>query len=133
MTKTLDKRWQRIPRKYPEGQPKVSKDIQLLSEGTKVRVALDEPHGVTGEKLYRTFRASDIRWSLEIHTIKKCILTSEQSPMYLVNGPHGKLEVSRAAYTRNSLQVVPKNENPPPASVIRGKPERYISEKILKS
>ena len=53
--------------------------------------------------------------------------------MYLVNGLHGKLEVSCAAYTRNMLQIVPENENPPPASVIRGKPERYIPEKILKS
>jgi len=53
--------------------------------------------------------------------------------MYLVNGPHGKLGVSRAAYTRNNLQVVLEAENPPPASVIRGKPERYIPEKILKS
>ena len=52
--------------------------------------------------------------------------------MYLLNGPHDRLEVSRCAYTRKQLQLVPDNENPPPDSVIRGKPERYIPEKILK-
>jgi len=31
------------------------------------------------------------------------------------------------------LQVVPEDENPPPASVIRGQPKNYIAEKILKS
>jgi Chromo (CHRromatin Organisation MOdifier) domain len=40
--------------------------------------------------------------------------------------------VSRCAYTRKQLQLVPDNENPPSDSVIRGRPERYISEKILK-
>ena len=53
--------------------------------------------------------------------------------MYLVNGLHGKLEVLHAAYTRNNLQIIPENENLPPASIITGKPERYILEKILKS
>ena len=133
MIKALDKRWQRTPPKCPEGLPKVFQNTELLSEGTKVRVALDEPHAVTGEKLHGTFRASDIRWDPKIHTVKKCILTPDQPPIYLVNGPHGKLGISRAAYTRNNLQIVPENENPPPASVIRGKPERYIPEKILKS
>lgn len=52
--------------------------------------------------------------------------------MYLLNGPHGRLGVSRCAYTRKQLQLVPDNEKPPPVSVIRGKPERYIPEKILK-
>ena len=133
MIKALDKRWQRKPSKCPEGLPKVSKDIELLPEGTKVRIALDKPRAITGEKLHGTFRASDIRWDLKIQTVKKCILTSDQPPMYLVNGPYGKLGISRAAYTRNNLQIVPENENPPSASVIRGKPERYIPGKILKS
>ena len=51
----------RTPLKCPQGLPKVSKNVELLSEGTKVRVALDEPRGVTGEKLHGSFRASDIR------------------------------------------------------------------------
>jgi hypothetical protein len=42
------------------------------------------------------------------------------------------LGVSRCAYTRKQLQVVPDNENPPPDSVIRGKPDKFIPEKILR-
>ena len=53
-------------------------------------------------------------------------------PLYLLNGPYGRLGVSRCTYTRKQLQLVPGNENPPPDSVIRGKPERYILERILK-
>ena len=61
------------------------------------------------------------------------MLSPDQPPTYLLDGPHGNLKVSRCAYTRKELQVVPDNENPPPDSVIRGNPERYIPEKILKS
>ena len=87
---------------------------------------------VLGQKLHGRFRTGDIRWNPEIKTIKKMILSPEQPPMYLVNGPHGRLGVSRCAYTRKQLQVVPQNENPPPDSVIRGTPKKYIPEKILK-
>ena len=61
------------------------------------------------------------------------MLIPEQPPIYLVSGPHGKLKVARASYTRNMLQVVPEDENPSSASVIRGQPKNYVPEKILKS
>ena len=133
MVQALDKRWQRPSPKLAKGLPKVTKETELLSEGTRVRVALDEPIGVIGEKLYGKFRASDIRWDPEIKTIKKVMLIPEQPPIYLVSGQHGKLKIARASYTRNMLQVVPEDENPPPATVIRGQPKNYIAEKILKS
>ena len=104
----------------------------LLSENTRVRVKLDEPISVLSKKLHGKFHTGDIRWDLEIQTIKKLILSPDQPPTYLLNGPHGRLEVSQYAYTRKQLQLVPDNENPPPDSVIRGKPERYIPERILK-
>ncbi|PKY45380.1 hypothetical protein RhiirA4_459938 [Rhizophagus irregularis] len=59
------------------------------------------------------------------------ILSPEQPPTYLLNGPHGRLGVSRCAYTRKELQVIPENERPPPDSVIRGQPERFVPEQIL--
>ncbi|PKC56470.1 hypothetical protein RhiirA1_542082 [Rhizophagus irregularis] len=59
------------------------------------------------------------------------ILSPEQPPTYLLNRPHGRLGVSRCAYTRKELQVVPINEKPPPDSVIRGQPERFVPEQIL--
>ncbi|GBC13696.2 DDE-type integrase/transposase/recombinase [Rhizophagus irregularis DAOM 181602=DAOM 197198] len=80
--------WQRNPPDIPTGSPKVSKKTDLLSEGARVRVKLDEPISVLG--------------------------------------------VSRCAYTRKELQVVPINEKPPPDSVIRGQPERFIPEQILR-
>ena len=104
----------------------------LLPEGTRVRVRLYDPISVLGKKLHGKFRTGDIRWDPEIRIIKKLILSSEQPPTYLLNGPHGKLGVSRCAYTRKELQIVPDRENPPPDSVIRGKPDRYIPEKILR-
>src|SRR6266536_2015064 len=84
------------------------------------------------KKLHGKFRTGDIRWDPEVKSIKKLMLSPDQPPTYLVSGPHGRLGVSRCAYTRKRLQVVPNNENPPPDSVIRGKPERYVPERILK-
>src|SRR6266496_284719 len=114
---------------------KSSQNIQndiLLLEGARVRVKLDESISVLGKKLHKKFRTGDIRWDPEIRTIKKLILSPDQPPTYLLNGFHGRLGVSRCAYTRKQLQIVPDNENPPLDSIIRGKPERYIPERILK-
>ncbi|GET51550.1 DDE-type integrase/transposase/recombinase [Rhizophagus irregularis DAOM 181602=DAOM 197198] len=124
--------WQRNPPDIPTGSPKVSKKTDLLSEGTRVRVKLDEPISVLGNKLHGKFRTGDIRWNPNIRVIKKMILSPEQPPTYLLNGPHGRLGVSRCAYTRKELQVVSINEKPPPDSVIRGQPKRFIPEQILR-
>jgi Chromo (CHRromatin Organisation MOdifier) domain len=132
MVEKLSKRWQRTPLPIPRGPPKITDINELLPEGTRVRVILDEPMSVLGQKLHGRFRTGDIRWNPEIKTIKKMILSPEQPPMYLVNGPHGRLGVSRCAYTRKQLQVVPQNENPPPDSIIRGTPKKYVPEEILK-
>ncbi|GBC36528.1 chromobox protein homolog 5-like [Rhizophagus irregularis DAOM 181602=DAOM 197198] len=124
--------WQRNPPDIPTGSPKVSKKTDLLSEGARVRVKLDEPISVLGNKLHGKFRTGDIRWNPNIRVIKTMILSPEQPPTYLLNGPHGRLGVSRCAYTRKELQVVPINEKPPPDSVIRGQPERFVPEQILR-
>jgi hypothetical protein len=128
----VDKKWRRNPPKISLSLPRISMNDTLLPEGTRVRVKLDEPISVLGKKLHGKFRTGDIRWDPEIRTIKKLMLSPDQPPTYLLNGPHGKLGVSRCAYTKKELQIVPDIENPPPDSVIRGKPERYIPEKILK-
>ncbi|GBC23983.2 chromobox protein homolog 3 [Rhizophagus irregularis DAOM 181602=DAOM 197198] len=128
----IDEIWQRNPPDIPTGSPKVSKKTELLSEGTHVRVKLDEPISVLGNKLHGKFRTGDIRWNPNIRVIKKMILSPEQPPTYLLDGPHGRLGVSRCAYTRKELQIVPENEHPPPDSVIRGQPERFVPERILR-
>ncbi|GET64415.1 DDE-type integrase/transposase/recombinase [Rhizophagus irregularis DAOM 181602=DAOM 197198] len=124
--------WQRNPPDIPTESPKVSKKTDLLSEGARVRVKLDEPISVLDNKLHGKFHTGDIRWNPNIRVIKKMILSPEQPPTYLLNGPHGRLGVSRCAYTRKELQVVPINEKPPPDSVIRGQPERFVLEQILR-
>ncbi|GET56812.1 hypothetical protein DFA_00299 [Rhizophagus irregularis DAOM 181602=DAOM 197198] len=121
----IDEIWQRNPPDIPTGSPKVSKKTELLSEGIHVRVKLDEPISVLGNKLHGKFRTGDIRWNPNIRVIKKMILSPEQPPTYLLDGPHGRLGVSRCAYTRKELQIVPENEHLPPESVIRGQPERF--------
>jgi hypothetical protein len=40
------------------------------------------------------------------------ILSPEQPPTYLLDGPQGRLGVSRCAYTQKELQVVPDDEKP---------------------
>lgn len=65
---------------------KNAKQLGILPEGTKVRIALDYPiNHVTGEKLHGKFRAGDIRFSKEIHTIDKIILSPNQPISYLVS------------------------------------------------
>ncbi|GET55211.1 chromobox protein homolog 1-like isoform X1 [Rhizophagus irregularis DAOM 181602=DAOM 197198] len=128
----IDEIWQRNPPDIPTGSPKVSKKTELLSEGTRVRVKLDEPISVLGNKLHGKFHTGDIRWNPNIRVIKKMILSPEQPPTYLLDGLYGRLGVSRCAYTRKELQIVPENEYPPPNSVIRGQPERFVPERILR-
>lgn len=128
----VDRKWRRDPPSVCLDSPKISINEELLPEGTQVRVKLEDPITVLGKKLHGRFRTGDIRWHPEIRTIKKLTLSPGQPPMYLLNGPHGRLGVSRCAYTRKQLQVVPENEKAPPDSVIRGDPKYYVPEKILK-
>ena len=132
IVRLVDEKWQRDPPKIPEGPPKIDKNTELLLEGTQVRTKLHEPISVLGKKLHGKFRIGDIKWDPKVRIIKKLILSPEQPPTYLLDGPHGRLGVSRCAYTRKELQVIPINEKPPPDSVIRGRPERYVPERIIK-
>ena len=127
----IDKRWQRDSPRMPEGLPKINKNTELLPEGTRVRVRLYDPISILGKKLHGKFRTGDIRWDPKIQIIKKLMLSPEQPPTYLLDRSHGKLGVSRCAYTRKELQIVPEHENPPPLSVIRGRPTHYLAERIL--
>lgn len=92
----------------PNLQPKVP----ILVVGTKVRVKLDKPKGVLGEKLHGTFRATDIKWNPEIRTIRNIILTPNQPVMYQVEG-------ETTGFTRNQLQVVESTEKPVPKELLK--------------
>ena len=96
---------------------------ELLTEGTKVRVFLDEPRNVhDNTKLHGKFRTSDIRWEVQPTVIKQIILRPDTPPMYITEKyPH-------TTYLREQLQVVPENEKAPPDSMLK----KFVVEKILK-
>ena len=76
---------------------KISSDV--LEEGDKVRLALNRPiDTVTGKRLHGHFRAGDVRWDKEIHTIDKVNVVPNQVPLYYVSN------IRDRAYKRNELQ-----------------------------
>lgn len=106
--------------------------IDLLDEGTKVRVQLDNPEDVNGHKLHGKFRSGDIRWNPEIRTIKYVLMKPNQPPLYLLDGNYGQLKVQKAGYTRNQLQVVSDNETKPQTAFLAKEGEqRFEVEKLL--
>jgi hypothetical protein len=119
-------------KEYPDEPTGSKKSFDFLPVGTKVRVMLDEPRDVTsGKRLSGGFRGGDIRWNPKPRVIRQLNLSPGQPPTYLLDGSHGTEKVENVAYTRNQLQVIPENEQLPPTSVIRGKPQHYIVEKII--
>jgi hypothetical protein len=100
---------------------KFSQDV--LSEGTKVRVQLDNPVGyVAGKRLNGKFRTGDIRWTKEIHTITQFYLRPDQPVMYQLDNN------DKVAYTKYQLQVVNENEEKPKSTL----PQKWVVEKLLK-
>ncbi|GBB92507.1 hypothetical protein RclHR1_20170007 [Rhizophagus clarus] len=90
IVRLVDEKWQRDPPKIPEGPPKIDKNAELLLEGTQVQTKLLEPISVLGKKLHGKFRIGDIKWDPKVRIIKKFILSPEQPPTYLLDGPHGR-------------------------------------------
>lgn len=105
----------------------------LLTVGTKVRVALDEPlNVVTGKREHGKFRAGDIKFNPKIRTIKQVILKPGSPVLYLLDGTFGKNKVDNVAYTFSQLQVYnEKEEAPPGLQVVRGKPTKYNIKAII--
>lgn len=104
----------------------------LLSEGTKVRVALDAPIDViSGKRLHGKFRETDIRYEIKPREIKQVIIQPNQPPLYLVSNDQGETD-HRQAYTKNQLLPVKANEKQPDSSKIRPqKGNKYIVDKII--
>ena len=75
MVKALNELWQRDPPQIPRDLPRITTKDELLPEGTRVRVALDEPISVISKKLHGKFRTGDIRWDPEVKIIKKLMLS----------------------------------------------------------
>jgi len=118
----LNKHYHRDPIKLSDKQ--MTADVraypktELLEVGTLVRVELDKPIDLMGNRQTGSFREGDIRWSLNPKPIDRLQLIPNQPPLYKIKG-------YTALYTRNQLQVVPAISNVPP---IRG---QYVFEAIL--
>jgi hypothetical protein len=116
---------QKKKKKLPDpldGHPQCEGEVcELLDEGALVRVALEHPIDIaTGKKTHGRFRATDIRFHPEPRVIDRIVLAPNQPPRYLVGYPNSD-KVEKVLYTRNQLQVIPKNERTPSRAVLRGK------------
>ena len=129
----LNKRAKKAKRKPPPNIPVCEGDsCNTLNRGDKVRVQLDHPIDyVTHERLHGKFRSGDIRWHPTERIIREVLIKPNSPPLYLLNGVIGSRKVEPVAYTKNQLQVIPKNEQLPKPNVIRGQPTQYVVEKIL--
>lgn len=85
----------------------------LLERGQRVRVILEAPRDITGNKLHGKFRKSDTRWNPTVREIKEVLLKPGFPPLYLLNGHVGDHEVEPIGYTKNQLQIIPENEQLP--------------------
>lgn len=133
MIQGLNKRYKNMKMKPLPDIPVAEKDsMDILEIGTEVRAQLDEPISVTtGDREIGSFRSTDIRWNPEIRVIREILLRPGQPPMYLLDGSVGKHKFEPVGYTRNQLQVVPSDEQPPPLSVIRGEVKNWKIKKII--
>jgi hypothetical protein len=114
--------------------PQVQGDAKnIIPEGTKVRVALDNPIDVaTGKRLHGSFRSSDIRWSDKVRTVKEVLLKPQAPVTYLLDGHIGKRKLEYIAYTKNQLSVIHENEQYPLNAIRKAnKNTTYVVEKIL--
>lgn len=111
----------------------------ILPEGTKVRVALDEPvDTMRYQKLAGKFRATDIRFDPEVRTIERFIIKLGQPVLYILSpskndGFQKRADAPRVAYTINQLQLVSKKEDYGDAKKIllnNKKQDTYVVEKI---
>lgn len=79
--------------------------LQILPEGTMVRIQLDNPtNHLNNTRLYGKFRMGDVRWTKDPKPISQIYLRPDEPPMYKVGTN------DNVAYTKNQLQVVKANE-----------------------
>ena len=127
LIKNLNKAIQEKPKpKIPDTILCKGDACKLLMLGQRVRVALDAPlDNITGKKLVGNFRATDIRWDTTIRTIKDIVLSPKSVPLYIVSG------LETIGYTKNQLQPVDDDEQPPNKDILTKKYQTYTVEKIV--
>ena len=127
----------KIPKKRKKFQDPVGhgESLNLIPIGTKVRVALDSPVDVAHEeKLFGSFRKSDIRFNQEIRVVKEFLIKPGFPPLYLLDGNIGPRKTDAIARTRQQLQIINPNEEAPEATKImpkKLKSKTFVVQKIL--
>jgi hypothetical protein len=66
------------------GDPWEQKQI-LLPINTRVRVQLNEPRDIVGNKLHGRFRGMDTRWTNEIYKIKSYLFDPHEPVLYIID------------------------------------------------
>jgi len=107
------------------------KKIKMLAVGNRVRVALDNPQDINAKTLFGKFRSGDIRWKINIRTIKQVLLEPGEPIMYLLDGKVGPLKIDSNGYTYNQLQKVSDNETDVNESILQEDENRYEINKII--
>ena len=97
--------------------------------GQKVRIKLDVPKEyINDNKLHGNFRAGDIRWTPEFHTITNILMQPNRPVLYTID------DKMFPAYNRNELQVVTEGDDEPDAKklIIKNiKGRTYIIKDII--
>lgn len=103
----------------------------VIEQGTKVRAMLDAPVNVhDNKKLHGRFRETDIRFAIKPRTVMKSLVAPGNPPMYLLDKANGEPDY-QTAYTKNQLQIIPKNEQKPKESDIKGQKEKGVTKWIV--
>ena len=76
-----------------------------IREGTKVKVLLDTPQNIFGDKLPGKHRKSDIYWSTDNYIVLNCIMLPGNPPLYKVKNLKTG-EIPNALYTNEQLQII---------------------------
>ena len=79
-----------------------STECDIYNVGDKVRVALNAPKDIEGNKLIGAFRSGDVRWSLNPHTIENVLILPRQPIRYKVTGR------DRNTYSKGQLKPFKK-------------------------
>ena len=110
----LEKRRGKKPKDHADAGPRCEKKkgCELLEEGDKVRVLLEEPvDNVTSKQLHGKFRSGDRRWDDRVRTVHQVVVRPDQPALYIVTEPEpGSTTPAKVAHTRQQLQVVRSNE-----------------------
>ena len=110
IVETINKYYEITPKVIDaiHNQPRADGDSRyMFIVGTKVRRQLDNPIGITNEKLHGRFRATDIRWNQKISTITRVFILPDSPPLYQLDNN------DQTAYTKNQLQKVEASEKMP--------------------